>query len=280
MRLLFFALSLLLVLACNKQPAGNEVVDTPPAPTPQSRLETTAVEDPTIYRTTVDELRLRESGDSKSRVIAKLPRGQKLISLEEASTETFTATLGGRKVTDVWRKVKLPEQKDGKDVIGWTFGGALKEEVITYDPLPDGRYERMFEEISPKEMSRILGLDTDEYKRYSGRISYRKTPTGLYLKDGQFEVVGTMKIEEAPDETFTDTFVGQFVDDKLDGKIIRYVYGYESKSEATIFFRNGNCEWGYMREEGEGVIMVSDQKKMGTCTFTYLIDGLVEVSAE
>lgn len=230
----------------------------------------------TVYRTTVDELRLRDNPGTEARVISKLPLGQEVVSLDEASEDTYTATLGGKKVTDVWRKVRLTEEQERKSVEGWAFGGGLKEVIIVYELQEDGSYQRMIEDFSHQKTAALLGLDVFDFMTYAGRLTYRKTMTGLYLLDGPFEVVGQAPVvpEFSGEPAHTATYMGNFSDGKLNGEVKRLHYGYESESSATINFINGNCTWGEMREEGEGMVSLAREKSMGSCTFGYLESGL------
>ncbi|PHI18390.1 hypothetical protein CEQ90_18250 [Lewinellaceae bacterium SD302] len=230
----------------------------------------------TIYRTTVDELRLRDEPGTEARVIRKLPLGQEVVSLDEASEDTYTATLGGKKVTDVWRKVRLTDEQERAPVEGWAFGGGLKEVIIEYELQEDGSYLRMIEDFSHQKTSALLGLDVFDFMTYAGRLTYRKTMTGLYQPDGPFEIEGRAEAvaEFGGEPKHIATYRGSFSDGKLNGEVRRLHRGYESESSATINFINGNCTWGEMREEGEGMVSLAREKSMGSCTFGYLESGL------
>lgn len=274
--LVFFLVILLMACGGETQPdtvAKNNEVEAPPVKETSEGPKTVKV-----YRTVVDELRLRERPNTESRVLMKLPLGQEVVSLDEVSDDTYTANLGGKKVTDVWRKVKLAYQTERTALEGWAFGGGLEEVVVTYDVMPDGSLQRNFDKEDYRKMSRILGLDLSERCYYSGTVGYRKTTTGLYLPNGPFQIRGEIAKEERhSDEHYIEDYAGTFNDGKLDGAVTKEVLGYEVEIEATIYFQDGRCLWGKMREEGEGMVSVAEVTEMANCTFRYLQDGLVLV---
>ncbi len=141
--------------------------------------------------------------------------------------------------------------------------------------MPNGAYLRELTLLPGEETAELLMLDVFPEFDYSGRLSYRKTTTGLYLLNGPFEVVG----KEVPNEdgftrNISVTYLGNFADGKLDGKIQRLYQGYESESQATINFVNGRCTTGELHEEGEGMVNDYREPEMNTCTFGYLDEGL------
>jgi hypothetical protein len=148
-----------------------------------------------IYFTQVDELRMREAPDTKSRVITKLPMGQRLIYLDEQSEDKITVTLKGVAVEDNWKKVKL-ERSSSKSITGWVFGGALKEEVASYRNIGGDQYMRDINFLPGRVVRPIIGLDIEPQHTYQGQIGYRKTLGGDFVKNGEFSLTGEAEIAE------------------------------------------------------------------------------------
>lgn len=265
---------LAVIYACSSDAPAVKTV-TPPVDA--NRMEVVPPpSEPTRYRTSVDELRLRDASGTTSRVIMKMPVGQLLTDLGESSEETFTATIAGERVTDVWRKVSLLPAAGGDPIVGWTFGGGLVEERITYELQSDGSYRRSITSLPGSELSSLFDVDLLNDFTYEGELHYRKSPTGVYLKDGPFILNGLLAAEgqaEIP-EDLSVTYQGAFADGQLDGQLIRRLSGLENRSTATIFFQKGRCRWGEINGIGEGQSYAHREENMGSCTFRYLEEGI------
>lgn len=237
-------------------------------------------ESPTvIYFTQVDELRMREAPTTESRVIMKLPMGQRLIYLNEQSKEKITVTLKGVAVEDNWKRVKLERSTGGKSVDGWVFGGALKEEVASYRNVEGDQYVRDINFLPGSVIRPILGLDIEPGPIYKGQINYRKTVGGNYVKNGEFALTGEAKLAELGEDSnqrLIVRYTGTYVDNKENGLFERKLTGYENKNVAQIMFENGRCLWSEIKGEGEGEMYEFREEEPGSCTFRYLEDGLRE----
>lgn len=87
----------------------------------------------------VNNLRLRQAPDTKSKVIAELKEGDKLSFLDEKTEFTQKISLRGTLYDEPWLKV---ETLTGK--IGWVYGGAVKFYKPTIDSAPSP-YDACFE---------------------------------------------------------------------------------------------------------------------------------------
>lgn len=230
-----------------------------------------------IYFTQVDELRMREAPTTESRVLTKLPMGQRLIYLNEQSKEKITVTLKGVAIEDNWKKVKLEQSSGGKSTIGWVFGGALKEEVASYRNVKADLYVRDINFLPSMVVKAVIGLDIEPSCIYKGQIGYRKTLGGDYVKNGEFSLTGEAKLSELGEDSSQRLIVrytGAYVDGKETGLFERKLTGYENKNVAQLFFENGRCLWSEIKGEAAGETYEFREEKPGSCTFQYLEDGL------
>lgn len=126
-------LLLLICLGCGKK---EEKTNIPKDPHQDTALNIQTEE---VYYVWVDNLRARKKPGLEGEIIRELRTGEKLIYLQEKSTQKEIIQLRGKPYEDYWLKVKLPGGE-----IGWVFGGALTndsnqvKQIITTPSKMDG----------------------------------------------------------------------------------------------------------------------------------------------
>ena len=93
------------------------------------------IEEPAIiyqaFFVNVDNLRVRESPNLKSKVLVKLREGKLVYSENNVSDKVETVTLRGNRITSPYYYIK-----DNGDIEGWVFGGALTKIYQDIKPSP------------------------------------------------------------------------------------------------------------------------------------------------
>ncbi len=133
---------------------------------------------PTVYAW-VDRLRLRESPDVKSKVMAEVAEGTALESLEERTDFTTEITLRGQVFNAPWLRVRTP---DG--IPAWVFSGAIRDFPPTpspYDACERRRMEGKYEAASACQQK----IQARELKNVSRQIEPTDTGYKVTLLSGE-----------------------------------------------------------------------------------------------
>jgi len=247
----------------NAGPEGSAVEDA---------AEATAKEEVRYYAI-VDHLRVRDTPDKKGEVLGMIDYGDEAIFLEDESDFKEKITLRGKVYYDSWKQVRTRDMESGKSIEGWVFGGALMLEEDLYQNTSGDQYERRVVNATAEEVKAMLGQTASIEGYYNGQIGYRKED-GRYIKHGPFEVKGEKEIEELM-VTIDCELRGEHQDGQLDGMVEREVNGYESHSIVSLYFKDGDCQFGTVAEEAEGEEYHHREENPKECTLDYIVESWV-----
>ncbi|MES0491822.1 MAG: SH3 domain-containing protein [Leptospirales bacterium] len=90
----------------------------------------------------VDQARIRKQSGLSGKAIGFLAEGEKVIFLEEESSETAKVTLRGKKYNSPFLKI---ETLNG--VTGWVYGGALSKEIVQPEKTEPAKIEALYNNI-------------------------------------------------------------------------------------------------------------------------------------
>ncbi len=167
-----------------------------------------------VFRTVVENLRLRESPNLESEVIKTLPKGERLAWLKIRSEKKEMLDWKGRKTTDYWYKIKT-----ASDTTAWVFGQGIILDGLylgTYDEKDSINYkidnewikiEKSSEKIfSSIPITIVQWIDAPSKKENEG--SLKGKPFTLSFKNGkkitynEFENEEREYIGELPEQGF------------------------------------------------------------------------------
>ena len=143
-----------------------------------------------IFRTSVDNLRLREQPNLESNVIKTVPKGTLLRWSDIRSEQKVSVDWKGVKTIDFWYKVKFY-----KDTTAWVFGKGIELEAV-YDenykitssenPMKyqlDNSWIKI--ELAHKKEFDNLPLFTTKWKSYKIKETEYEKPFGLTFENGK-----------------------------------------------------------------------------------------------
>ncbi|MFK7806237.1 MAG: SH3 domain-containing protein [Saprospiraceae bacterium] len=127
----------------------------------------------------VNNLRVREEPDTKSKIVIELQEGDSVIYLKEQTDFTQKITLRGKSFDEPWLKIKTQNNK-----VGWVYGGGVKfyapkavRKPMLYDKcfeyLKEYRqvkFQACFEEEQAKQFRRTRGIVNSSEKGLNLRL--------------------------------------------------------------------------------------------------------------
>lgn len=272
-------LIILIFFACQQENGKSKAMDTKPS----SKVSTNEAEKENkeeIFFSIVGNLRLREIPDVEGDIVGMMKYGQKAVYLNEESKFKEKIKLRGKTRYDSWKKVKIKDANSGKEIEGWVYGGGLIKESEIYSEKSSNEYERKIIRATHEELSEILDIEIEDEFFFDGIVKYKKSESGDFIKDGKFNVRGTIDVEISKNFEFPVSveITGNYDEDKPDGIFERQMSGYENGNITTINYENGKCLWSSFMGSGEGEDYNHREENPKDCSFRYIQDRLGEVN--
>ncbi|MEL6866413.1 MAG: SH3 domain-containing protein [Bacteroidota bacterium] len=169
----------------------------------------------------VDKLRMRDTPNTKGKVLAELKEGEALRYFEEKTDFTEKINLRGQLFDEPWLKV---QRKDGTE--GWVYGGALRSAKPDIDEHPSPYDECMALRISGKSytscMARVQKAQLKKDRQY---VSQDKNGLQFRLLSGEEK------------QLLHDEQAGP-------GEAARYEYRYYIPQMGYFVVETSGHEWG------------------------------------
>ncbi len=143
-----------------------------------------------VFRTSVENMRLREQPNLDSKVIGMIPKGERLQWSGIRSEKKITADWKGEKVADYWYKIKTHQ-----DTTAWVFGKGIELEAVYDESYTMSRSEDKMKyqlnndwiKIEPSDKKKFdeLLLSTTKWKSYQIKESEYEKPFSLTYENGK-----------------------------------------------------------------------------------------------
>lgn len=204
-----------------------------------------------IFKSSVNNLRVRKEPSTKARIEYELEENQEVIYTGEKSTEKEEIRIGGEKISDYWYKVKV--KKDEK-VIGWVFGGGLRKNEIEATSSSDNIAKNV-KKLSAKELQKLINIKgiRKENEPYKGKYEYYTTKNGKEVLNGLFSFTGIPSAKEYEEEYSEVKYTGEFINGDKTGDFKEVLSFYEGDQELTISFVENQCKKTILKGDSEGM---------------------------
>ena len=270
----FLASTLIIAMFFGCGESSKEIDDSQLSPEPKE----TSKPKKTILYSVINDLNVRDKAGRKGTVIAKLKYGQRALYLDEETDFKERIIMRGKERFSSWKKIRFSLGNGSAAIEGWVFGGGMLTEDEQFSKVDTNAFERKLENVTREEFSQVIGMTFSPDFVFNGTVSYSRknnSENGAFLKNGSFRVFGLPIDRTNEMKNVNVEYSGNFEDGKAEGEFKKKFNGYESESEAIIYFKNGKCEWSELKGQAEGEILDKKIDSPEKCNFQFLESQIV-----
>ena len=190
----------------------------------------------------ISDLNVRNTPGKEGVIIDKLAYGQRAIYYGEETDYKEKIIMRGEPRFSSWKKIRFSGSKRRGATDGWVYGEGVSRKGAIYREIDASHYSRNLTTVTSEELSTLLGLEILESGYSNGFIAYLKSANSTLLKrHGTFEITGRMKKHLKLEADFGYDLTGEFVQDKLEGSVIKKSRGSGVDYTCILSYSDGVC---------------------------------------